>query len=886
MKILAIYNEQQSTASKQLEELKRYIGSEHELLVKEFSQLSSLNESKELFDLIIFIADQEGENILNDFLVHLKEAKAPYSPFVRVGPNDSRIMQLSLQKGFDDYLPSDMLFRIPFILNRWFGPGKALPIALYKLIYEDSSEAIAIYDIDSLQMTALNAKAFQVLEENGDPIKRGVKIIEYLDPQELVEKPLRLQQLLEGATITDQRDLITAKGNRKKIVFTVRLVPGRRIIIILRDISDHIKTQENIKQQEKITKLSEKMVSLGSTMYNVSTGKTVWSENMFELLGLPVVDTTPSPQAYMERLHPDDVPFVTNLFNMIIGDSGPERINGKHRIITPDGQQKVLAISLLVEYKNGQPHIIYTANQDITQREEELKHIKESRMVLEEASTISGLGVARWNAHTHEVHWSKGIYDILGLPNGSIPPSLKYADTFLSEEGRQLFWKEVERFKQNPGLEGEYIAPAHFPNKKSKTLKVWAKSMIEDNHVIIYNVVQDITENYENQKRIEELNKQLEKALVKERKKAIQQLRESEEKYRILSETSLDLISAHAPDGTYTFVSEACKDMLGYEKEELIGKNPYDYFHPDDIAKIQEEAHTPLLNKSIENVSITYRFRRKNNEYIWLQSRSKFILDNQEEVLAIHTYSRDISKLVEADIKSKEALKKEREMSELRTQFVTTASHQFRTPLASIKANAQFLRMTSRQPAHNEIFDAIDYEINRLTSLMNDVLTLGKIDAQHLNAHKEYIELPAVLQKAIDQNLCSEQDDRIIEFSVKGAPRVLLLDASLVEHALGNLISNALKYSKGQKAPQISIHYLSKKVRIKIKDFGRGIPKDDQAKLFTSFFRAKNVEDIEGTGLGLVIARQFLESNGGELSFKSKVDKGTTFTITFDDPSP
>jgi signal transduction histidine kinase len=241
--------------------------------------------------------------------------------------------------------------------------------------------------------------------------------------------------------------------------------------------------------------------------------------------------------------------------------------------------------------------------------------------------------------------------------------------------------------------------------------------------------------------------------------------------------------------------------------------------------------------------------------------------------------------LVEADIKSKEALKKEREMSELRTQFVTTASHQFRTPLASIKANAQFLRMTSRQPAHNEIFDAIDYEINRLTSLMNDVLTLGKIDAQHLNAHKEYIELPAVLQKAIDQNLCSEQDDRIIEFSVKGAPRVLLLDASLVEHALGNLISNALKYSKGQKAPQISIHYLSKKVRIKIKDFGRGIPKDDQAKLFTSFFRAKNVEDIEGTGLGLVIARQFLESNGGELSFKSKVDKGTTFTITFDDPS-
>lgn len=222
-------------------------------------------------------------------------------------------------------------------------------------------------------------------------------------------------------------------------------------------------------------------------------------------------------------------------------------------------------------------------------------------------------------------------------------------------------------------------------------------------------------------------------------------------------------------------------------------------------------------------------------------------------------------------------------MSELRSQFVTTASHQFRTPLASIKASAQLLRMTSKQANQREVFDTIDYEVDRLTNLMNDILILGKIDAQPLSPRKEYTDLPAILQKAIDQNLCSEKDDRVIEFSVKGKPRVMLLDANLIEHALGNLISNALKYSKDQKAPQISIHYQPKRVQVKIKDFGRGIPEADQANLFTSFFRAKNVQDIEGTGLGLVIARQFIKTNGGELHFESKLHKGTTFTACFDD---
>ncbi len=932
-----------------------------------------------------------------------------YIPLICIGPTSPDLMELALQQGFDDYLPDDMIYRLPFLLSRWNGTKKALPDALYKLLYQDASEAILIMELSSSRLTAINTKALEILEETEDPVKKGKKITDYLLKSELEKKPLRLKQLSEGATLNDFRTVLTKTGKIKKISYTTRVIPNQQIIVIFRDVSPLFETKENLKQQEKLISLSEKMVGLGSIMYNMITGKTIWSDHMRELLGLSALDKNPGIEAYVKAIHPEDKNEVLSFFERLkTSRQKIEKFKSKHRIINSKGKVRIMAVNLKVEYHNDQPCLIYAAYQDITQREEELSQVRESQLILEQAGRISGLGIARWNATTNEVHWSKGIYNILELPEHKVKPSLSNIPSFLSEESRQMFWREAAHLAEQPGMETNYISPV-LVGAKSKTLRIWAKSIKEDNKVIVYTAVQDITEHYQNQKRIKELNKQLEKALSekekelekamfrlkkifdnniigiavldhnyqcvdvnnyleeligykktdllgkpglviihpdekdgceedirqleegikghctrqhriitktgdflwvklhlskvhhpqkdkelailmvedistekeleKERQEALQRLSDSEEKYRLLSEYSADMICAHDPDGRYTFVSEACKQMLGYDKEELLGKNPYSFFHPEDASLIRKKVHGPLLNQSQPQISINYRFRKKDGSYIWLNTRSKAILDKKNKVQAIHTYSSDVTKVIEAENRIKEALKKEREINELRSQFVTTASHQFRTPLSSIKASAQFLKMKVKNSDYQDLFQTIDNETNRLTSLMNDILSLGKINADNLLARKEYVDLVDLLQKVILQNIRSEKDDRNIKLSITGCPVQLYLDPNLTENALSNLISNALKYSKGAPPPKVDLAFAEKEASITIQDFGRGIPAPDQANLFTAFFRGRNVQDIQGTGLGLIIARQFIELNGGTLSFSSQLNKGSTFTV-------
>ncbi len=901
MDILVLYNKAQTTVQEQINQIKELISSKTSLSCQDISRYIIQESEIKNYDLIIFLGDTSLEPYLTEQLAKIKDHNYSFVPLIRIGPADRASMEKALKEGFDDYLPSDMSFRLPFYIKKWANPSY----------------------------------------------------------------PIKIQS---------------------------------------NDI------QKNYRQQEKLKSLSEKMVGLGSTMHNISTGHTVWSENMYDLLGLSPNDTTPSPQNYMERIHPDDRQEALDLFNQIITGGDIQTIEGKHRIVTPEGEVKVIAVNLLIEYLNGKPHIIYSANQDISLRELELNQIIKSRLILEQAGRMSRLGVARYNATTKEVTWSPGIYNMLEIPKDSIKPSLDFVDYFLSEKGKELFWNEVKRYVDQIGLEDEYISPVFLPNK-NKVIKIWAKSLKEGDEIVVYNVIQDITENYANQKRIKELNKQLEvavnekeeelekaifrikkifdnniiglavldhnhlfleanhyltellecskaeimgrdcldilsgesrivfsqelqsleeegvenltsekqlitnkgkliwvklhlskimgkipgkeisillvenisveKDLDRARQEVLAQLKESEQKYRLLSETSTDLISAHLPTGEYTFVSQACKPLLGYEKEELLGKNPFDFCHPQDLSEIKNRGYTSLLNKNSDHNSITYRFRKKDNSYSWINSKSRAITDEKGNIIAIHTYSRDISKLVEAEHNIKRALKKEKEINELRSQFVTTASHQFRTPLTSIKASAQYLKMVINMKKYEEIFHTIDKETDRLTSLMNDILTLGKIDAKRLVAKKELIDLYSLIQKVVEQNLRSENDNRKVVIHMQGKNVPVSLDPNLMEHAFGNLISNALKYSRNKPAPQILISYESNQISIKLQDFGRGIPESDKTNLFTAFYRGKNVEDIDGTGLGLVIAKQFIELNGGEISFLSELEKGTIFDLSF-----
>ena len=161
---------------------------------------------------------------------------------------------------------------------------------------------------------------------------------------------------------------------------------------------------------------------------------------------------------------------------------------------------------------------------------------------------------------------------------------------------------------------------------------------------------------------------------------------------------------------------------------------------------------------------------------------------------------------------------------------------------------------------------------------MKDVFTLGRLDVGKTKLNKDFTSLVNIVKQVISE-VKVPYPGRNVQLIIKGKEVQVSLDSQLISHALSNLVINALKYSEGKGDPSVIIDFQEDKVSMYIKDNGIGIPKKDQKELFESFSRASNVGDIEGTGLGLVIVKEFIEMHEGEISLKSDKGKGSEFKV-------
>ena len=233
------------------------------------------------------------------------------------------------------------------------------------------------------------------------------------------------------------------------------------------------------------------------------------------------------------------------------------------------------------------------------------------------------------------------------------------------------------------------------------------------------------------------------------------------------------------------------------------------------------------------------------------------------------------------------SLEREKELGHLKTSFVAVASHQFRTPLSVIQSNTELLEMLyatekKQEPeTYVKVTNRITEAISKMTDLMDDVLTLGKLDAGKVSFTPECLDLVKFCKELTKEFNAVQLDGRSIALITEGEPSQVNLDAKLLSHSLSNLISNAFKYSIGKKAPVLSIYFKQTEVILSVRDSGIGIPEQEQLHLFEPFFRANNVAEVQGTGLGLSIAKEYVEVNNGTISAKSILGEGCCFEITF-----
>ena len=237
--------------------------------------------------------------------------------------------------------------------------------------------------------------------------------------------------------------------------------------------------------------------------------------------------------------------------------------------------------------------------------------------------------------------------------------------------------------------------------------------------------------------------------------------------------------------------------------------------------------------------------------------------------------------------KLKKSLDTEKELGLLKTSFVSMASHQFKTPLAVIQSNAELYGMLASTgkiiaPEKSEkITGRIKGAIITMTNLIDEVLVLGKVTSGNIVYNPEKTDLVSFCEKLAEEFNAIQADGRSLGFVKEGDPIKLQLDPILLTHSLSNLISNAFKYSVGKENPQLSIHFKPKEAVLSVKDYGLGVPEEEQLKLFSPFFRANNVTDIKGSGLGLNIAKEYVEINKGTISVKSIEGEGSCFEIRF-----
>jgi PAS domain S-box-containing protein len=363
------------------------------------------------------------------------------------------------------------------------------------------------------------------------------------------------------------------------------------------------------------------------------------------------------------------------------------------------------------------------------------------------------------------------------------------------------------------------------------------------------------------------------------------ELQLSEEKYKFITDNTTDILCQHDRDGRYIYLSKSYETVLGYELSTMINQNPFDYVHPDDF-EMMTKAHAKRITTDIHG-PLTYRFRKSDNSYVWLESTSKNILNNEKNVIGVQTCSRNVSERVEAALKEKENLNKENELAQMKSDFVVMASHQFRTPLTVIYSNTELLDLKTcnleKETALliQPITTRIKKEVERMTDLMNNILVFAKYKSQKTKKELKQIDLDAFIYEIKETYFSNNSDERKLQLTTKGEKRSIYSDELLLIQILINLIDNAFKYSTGKASPSLQISYLQNGIEMELIDYGVGVPEHEVKQLFTSFFRATNTVTIQGSGLGLSIVKEFTSLLNGTIELKTKENIGTTIKLKF-----
>ncbi len=417
-------------------------------------------------------------------------------------------------------------------------------------------------------------------------------------------------------------------------------------------------------------------------------------------------------------------------------------------------------------------------------------------------------------------------------------------------------------------------------------------------------------------------------AIVLHMKRLNSQLNFEKSHMTALFENATEGIVLTGQDGNIILANAAAEKMFDYVESELINK-PVEFLLP----KHTRSEHTTLRNKYYEmpehrsmasktdlyaqkksgvnfpvEVSLSYYYkgdqryvisfivditqRKEIEESMRLQQKQLENVSNEikdlNAELELKVEERTIilkealQKLEQSQQELSEALDKERELNEIKSRFVSLASHEFRTPLSAVLSSAALLSKYIKeedQEKRDRHIERIKSAVKNLNEILEDFLSLGKLNEGKVNSVNSIFELTPFIDETTEDIKGLLKDGQRIIYNHHGEYPINS-DKKLLKNILLNLISNAIKFSDPDTSIIIDSDITNEVATIKVTDQGLGISKEDQEQLFSSFYRGANVVNIQGSGLGLHIIKRYLELMAGSIALESKINEGTTFTVT------
>ena len=730
-------------------------------------------------------------------------------------------------------------------------------IAIHKMIYNENGEYIdyEITDVNSAFERITGLKREDSIGKKATSLYK-VKVAPFIDKYNKVAE--------SGEPISFEIDFEPMGKSFNISVFSY--VKGE-FITFFSDIT--VRKEADRKLIESEDKLSKTLIAAndGTWDWNLVTDEVYFDSQYYKMAGYEVNEFPQELQEFQKRIHPEDVEYVfTQVQKHLKGET--DQFQVEFRFQKKNGSWLwIMGRGLIVEQdKNNKPLRFIGTHRDITK----LKQTEDALIASKEKFHTIADFAYDWE------YW--------------INPKDEFI--YISPSCERITGYSPNEFKQNPELLTSIVHPDDVYNWKNHKHKVFDKADIEtvEFRIITKNgkecwighVCQTIYNDCGVNIGIRGGNRD-----ITENKVVELALKESKQKFESMILNSPDLIMSQNTNGKLEYISPQCEEILGYTAEEIMNIDLSKLVHPDDIEKTTKTELTTL--GGVELNSFEYRFFKKNGDVVWLDHTARPIIVDGK-ITEILSTVRDITKLKLDTETLKESEQKLKIANGTKDKFFSIIAHDLKSPFNSMLGFSEILYESFDEYSSEEkkrfiriIYDGLQNTLKLLENLLQ--WSLSQMGAINFNPEKINLYLKA---KEICDLLMQSAENKSIKLINQSALNIYVdADIDMLATIIRNLLSNAIKYTHKYGKITIKTFLVPDEnniqyVGISVSDTGVGIPKEIQSKLFeigenTSM---KGTDNEKGTGLGLILCKEFVEKHGGKIWLESEIDKGSTFYFT------